>query len=171
MKKSLVYLACPYSHPDPEVRESRFLAATHAAATLTAAGVHVFSPITQTHPILLAGDLPRRWEYWEAYDRAVLSTCRALVVLQLEGWDCSEGVRAETAIAEQLCLPCYFTPPGKIADVIPILASSPDQPATETPEETASRLRFAARVADMLEKDDMSFAAQWVRDRAAEPQP
>lgn len=170
MKKSLVYLACPYSHPDPEVRESRFRAATQAAATLARAGVHVFSPITHTHPILLTGDLPRGWEYWEAYDRAILNTCRALVVLQLEGWDCSEGVRAETTIAEQLGLPCYFTPPGKLTDLIPKLATSLDRQLAETTEETASRLRFAARVAELLEEDGKPNAAQWVRDRAAEPQ-
>ena len=35
MKKSLVYLACPYSHPDRKVRESRFLTATlHTGALL-----------------------------------------------------------------------------------------------------------------------------------------
>lgn len=167
----IVYLACPYTHPDPAVRETRFRAATQAAATLARAGVHVFSPITHAHPILLTGDLPHGWKYWAEYDRAVLSTCRALVVLQLEGWDLSEGVRGETSIAEELGLPCYFAPPEKITDVVPSLASSPDQPATETPEEAASRLRFAARIARMLDEDDMSSAAQWVRDRAAEKQP
>lgn len=124
MKKSLVYLACPYSHPDPEVREARFRAANQAAAVLAAAGVHVFSPITHTHPILLAGDLPCGWEYWEAYDRAVLDACRALVVLQAEGWDQSTGVRAEVTIAEQLGLPCYFVPPGKLRDLAPKLTAS-----------------------------------------------
>jgi len=170
VKKSLVYLACPYTHPDPEVREARFRAANQAAAVLVGAGVHVFSPISHTHPILLAGELPHGWEYWEEYDRAVLSTCLALVVLQLEGWDCSTGVRAEVAIAEQLGLPYYFVAPGKLADLLPKLATSPAQQA-EVPGEAAGRQQFASRLAKLLEDDDKPYAAQWVRDRAAEPQP
>lgn len=123
MKKSLVYLACPYTHPDPAVREARFRAATRAAATLAAAGVHVFSPITHTHPILLAGDLPHGWEYWEAYDRAVLDACRSLVVLKLEGWDQSAGVQAEVEVAKHLGLPCFFEEPEKLLNLLPTLKS------------------------------------------------
>lgn len=169
MKKSLVYLACPYTHPDPAVRKTRFRAANQAAAILMAAGVHVFSPITHTHPILLAGDLPHGWDYWEEYDRAVMSACRALVVLQAEGWDLSEGVRAETAIAEQLGLPCYFATLEEVANLLPDLAASLAQ-QVESPEETTGRLQFAARIARLLEDDDKPYAAQWVRDRAAETQ-
>ena len=170
MKKSLVYLACPYSHPDPEVRESRFRAANQAAASLMREGVHVFSPISHSHHVLLTSELPHEWKYWEEYDRVFLSACRALVVLQLEGWDCSEGVQAETSIARQLGLSCYFAPPEKLSELLPNLKKSIDSQA-ELPEETSSRLRFAARIAELLEGDDMSYAAQWVRDRAAEPQP
>ena len=170
MKKSLVYLACPYSHPDPEVRGARFRAVNQAAAVLVGAGVHVFSPITHTHPLLLTGGLPHGWSYWEEYDRAVLSTCLALVVLQLEGWDQSEGVRGEVSIAGQLGMACYFASPERLTELAPNLKKSLDsQP--ESPKETPSHLRFAAKIARMLEEDGMSNAAQWVLDRAAEPQP
>ena len=124
MVKSLVYLACPYTHPDPSVREARFRAVTRAAAVLMREGVHVFSPITHTHPVLLAGDLPCVWEYWEEYDRAFLDACRALVVLQEDGWEQSTGVRAEVALAEKLGLPCYFVPPGRLRELVPNLTTS-----------------------------------------------
>jgi hypothetical protein len=110
-KTSLVYLASPYSSPDPSMREERFQAACLAASHLMRVGLHVFSPIAHTHPILQAGKLPDGWEYWKAYDEAILSTCRALAVLQLGGWGSSRGIQGEVAIAQRLKLPTYYTAP------------------------------------------------------------
>lgn len=98
----LVYLAVPYSDPDQTVRLARFEAANKAAAKLMAEGEFVFSPISHTHPIALSGGLPLGWDYWEQYDRAILSVCGRLIVLKMPGWDRSEGVKAECAIAEEL---------------------------------------------------------------------
>jgi hypothetical protein len=111
-RTSLVYLASPYSHDDSSVRQERFQAACRAAAHLVRAGLHVFSPIAHSHPIALAGGLPTGWEYWEAYDEAVLSTCRALAVLELDGWRDSRGVQGEVKIADRLKLPTYHTAPN-----------------------------------------------------------
>ena len=102
--RKLVYLACPYSHPDASVREARFLAANKAAARLMAKGEFVFSPISHTHPIAVAGDLPLGWDFWEAYDRAILAACGAIVVLRIDGWEKSKGVTAELQIAKQMGL-------------------------------------------------------------------
>ena len=68
----MIYLAVPYSHADPAVRVARFDAVNKVAAKMMRDGLHVFSPISHTHPIALAGDLPGGWEYWEAYDRALI---------------------------------------------------------------------------------------------------
>ena len=48
---TIIYLAAPYSHPDPGVRERRFRAINRAAAALIAEGRIVFSPISMSHPI------------------------------------------------------------------------------------------------------------------------
>jgi len=103
--RRLVYLACPYSHPDPAVRLERFNAANRAAARLMASGVYVFSPISHTHPIALAGDLPLGWDFWQGYDRAVLACCERLLVLMLDGWESSVGIRAEIALAQEMGIP------------------------------------------------------------------
>jgi Domain of unknown function (DUF1937). len=47
----MIYLASPYSHPDPLVREARFDAACRAMADLVHAGQIVFSPIVHGHPL------------------------------------------------------------------------------------------------------------------------
>jgi hypothetical protein len=110
--KTLVYLATPYSHPDASVREGRFRAVNAAAAELMRKGMHIYSPISHTHPIALAGDLPLGWEYWQAYDRAILAACCAMIVLTLDGWKESKGVAGEIAIANEMGLPVQFISPN-----------------------------------------------------------
>lgn len=114
--KTLVYLATPYSHSDPNVREERFRAVNKAAADLMRAGLHIYSPISHTHPIALAGDLPLGWEYWQAYDRAILASCCKLIVLMLDGWRESKGVTGEIAIACELGLDVEYISPNVAAE-------------------------------------------------------
>jgi len=106
--KKLTYLACPYSHPDRAVRVARFEAANHTAAMLMVQGKYVFSPISHTHPIAEAGNLPLGWDFWEEYDRAILVACVEVVVLMLDGWKESKGVTAEIAIAREIGLPVTY---------------------------------------------------------------
>jgi len=107
-KGALVYLATPYSHPDADVSERRFREVNRVAGDMIRHGAHVFSPISHTHPIALAGDLPKAWEFWQAYDRAMLGVCSKLVVLMQDGWQESVGVQAESAIAKEMGLPIEF---------------------------------------------------------------
>lgn len=104
----LIYLAVPYSHPDPAVRQERFEKVNSMAARLMQAGYLIFSPISHTHPIALAGGLPTGWEYWQAYDRAVLKSCSAMLVYALHGWRESKGVAGEIAIAQELGIPVRY---------------------------------------------------------------
>ncbi|MBM3983831.1 MAG: DUF1937 family protein, partial [Planctomycetes bacterium] len=90
----MIYLASPYSHPDPDVREQRFRAACRATAALLMAGEVVFSPIVHSHP-LVAFEMPTAWSFWERIDRAHLERCDEVVVLMLDGWAHSLGVREE----------------------------------------------------------------------------
>lgn len=106
--KTLVYLAGPYSHPDPAVREGRFRALNAVSAKLMRDGLHIFSPISHTHPIALAGDLPIGFDFWQEYDKAILVTCAKLIVLRLDGWEESLGVRAEMQIAKDIGIPVEF---------------------------------------------------------------
>jgi hypothetical protein len=106
--KTLVYLAVPYSHPDEAVRLARFAAVNKKAAEMMNKGIHIYSPISHTHPIALAGELPINWEFWSGYLEAMLSACQKLVVLRLDGWKESTGVQAEIKIATKLGLPIEY---------------------------------------------------------------
>jgi Domain of unknown function (DUF1937) len=94
----MIYLASPYSHPDPQVREDRFDAACRAAVDLVRAGQSVFSPIVHGHPLVSFG-LPTDWSFWQPYDCEHLQHCDEVVVLRLDGWQNSGGVQAEIALA------------------------------------------------------------------------
>jgi hypothetical protein len=107
MKNTVAYLASPYSHPDPAVREERYQAACRAAAALMRDGQLVYSPIAHSHNLSTYG-LPTDWAFWSQYDREMLARCDELLVLMLDGWDISIGVREEIRIALELGKPIRF---------------------------------------------------------------
>lgn len=119
MTRPLSYLAVPYSHEDPRVRERRFRCANAAAGWLMRKGMHVFSPISHTHPISVDGNLPGHFDYWERFDRAYLSCSHELYVLTLDGWKESKGVRAEIQIARGMDLPIRVIGPTEDFREIP----------------------------------------------------
>lgn len=119
----MIYLASPYSHPDVRVRERRFRQACRAAAALLRAGHAVFSPIAHSHPLVEHG-LPIHWLFWERWGRELLTRCDEVVVLQLDGWIDSVGVRAEIEMARELGKPLQFVEPSLVDEWrTPTLAS------------------------------------------------
>jgi len=94
-----LYLASPYSAPDPEIRETRYQLAEHATAILLRVGVAVYSPIVHCHTLAKNHDLPGDFAFWEKYNYRMLSAARKLLVLKLPGWSESIGVRAEIQYA------------------------------------------------------------------------
>ncbi|HZZ80637.1 MAG TPA: DUF1937 family protein [Gemmataceae bacterium] len=107
----MIYLASPYSHPDPAIRQQRFRAACVVAAALLRAGHTAFSPIVHGHPLIEHG-LPTDWQFWEHWGREMLVRCDGVAVLQLDGWIDSVGVQAEIALARSLAKPLEFVEPS-----------------------------------------------------------
>jgi nucleoside 2-deoxyribosyltransferase len=117
----MIYLASPYSHPDPAVREERYRAACQAAAALLLAGQPVCSPIVHSHPLVAYG-VPTGWVFWSRFDRALLARCDEVLVLMLDGWQESVGVQAEIRIARALGKPVRYLAP-ELATGTPTLAN------------------------------------------------
>lgn len=103
-----IYLATPYFHKDPAIRQRRFEIINRIAAGLIAAGDIVFSPISHSHPIALAKALPLRFDYWEASDRAFIAWADELWVYKGTGWTESTGVWREVLIARELGKPVRY---------------------------------------------------------------
>ena len=95
----LIYLASPYSHDNPAVRQLRFRVACEATVYLMQRGMAVFSPIVHSHPLAGLG-LPDGWAFWQGVDMRFLTVCDRLVVLMLPGWRESVGVQDEIRVCE-----------------------------------------------------------------------
>lgn len=106
-----VYIAIPYSHPNPAVRVHRYNLATGYLAKLSAEKKVAFSPITHSHP-MHEYDLPTDWEFWGAIDLRIISGCAELHVIIEDGWEESIGVQAEIKAAKKLGIPILYVGPG-----------------------------------------------------------
>lgn len=104
----MIYLATPYSHPDTAIRCQRFDIVNRVAAHLMNEGMLIFSPISHTHPIAIAGGLPTGWEYWKKYDEEMLRICSQMIVLTQDGWEESRGVSAEIELAKRKNISIYY---------------------------------------------------------------
>lgn len=114
----LIYLAGPYTHEDPNVMAWRFRQLTRATAELSARGLAIFSPITHSHEVAKVKQLPTEWSFWERIDSAFVRKCDEFWVLQLEGWDRSVGVKAETELAHSLGMPVRYVQPKSFTEAL-----------------------------------------------------
>lgn len=97
----MIYLASPYSHPDPAVVQKRFEDITRIAAEINSRGIVAFSPITYGHTLWeFKKDLPTDWKFWRDICFEYLDLSSEIWVVTLPGWKESVGVMAEIKRAE-----------------------------------------------------------------------
>jgi hypothetical protein len=111
----MIYLASPYSHPDSVVRAQRHRDVCRAAVALIKLGHAVYSPIAHSHALVEHG-LPIDWSFWERHDRNHLAHCDEVVVLMLDGWEASVGVREEVRIANEINKPVRYIDIARLVD-------------------------------------------------------
>jgi len=97
----LIYLACPYTHADHRIERVRAEIATGVAMRVMGLGQAVFSPLSHSLEVCERG-AAGNWEAWRVVNRRVIAVCDELHVLQLPGWDKSEGVADEQEEAIRL---------------------------------------------------------------------
>ena len=114
----MIYLVSPYSHPDPAVRDRRYLAACRTTVHLLLAGRSVFSPIVHGHPLVAFG-LPPDWSFWARHDGAHLRRCDQVLVLPVDRWRESQCVQAEIELAQRLGIPVSYAQERDVAPVSP----------------------------------------------------
>ena len=108
-----IYLASPYSHPDPIVREARYLAAMREVAGCLRENITIYSPIVHYHELAKITDLPKEVEFWETYNYIMLRAAEMLWVLMLDGWEKSKGIEKEMAKAREFKIPVIQLNPKK----------------------------------------------------------
>jgi hypothetical protein len=95
----MIYLASPYTHPDPLEMEYRYECILETTAHFLTQGHPVYSPIVHCHPLAKAKDLPRNYDFWFQYNIHMLELADEVWVIQLDGWQKSQGVNSEIAHA------------------------------------------------------------------------
>jgi len=106
--RKLIYLACPYSHKDPEVRQARYEKISKIAAALVSKGIHAFSPITYGHTLIDFVKMPGNWEFWQEFCLVFLQHADELWVYKFEDWEKSMGIRAEIDYATLKKIPIKY---------------------------------------------------------------
>ena len=108
---SFTYLASPYTHADPAVREGRFRAACLVASKMMLVGEVTFSPIAHSHPIEVESGVVSDGEFWKRQDEPYLMACTKLAVLMIPGWKESRGVQHEIDVATKRGIPIEYIQP------------------------------------------------------------
>lgn len=99
-----IYLALPYSHSNPEIRKARFDIATAVSVSLMKQGAVVFSPITYSHQFCQYG-IGIDFNTWADFDYSMIDWADELWLLEINGFECSFGVRKELEKARQTKTP------------------------------------------------------------------
>ena len=102
-----IYIASPYSHSDPSVREERFKLTQRLVANASIKGYNVFSPIVYHHPTAILHKLPTDFNYWLQFNNIMQSKAIMTWVLTIDGWEASKGVDHEINFAHHLGQPWY----------------------------------------------------------------
>ena len=113
-KYTFLYMAGPYSLY-PAGIEQAFIDHCRIAAELVRDGVHVYSPVAHTHPIAVHGDIePLNHEFWMKFNRAAMKVSKALVIVELPGWEESVGVEQERLAFARMGKPIYYLDPDSL---------------------------------------------------------
>lgn len=101
----LMYVAAPYSDPDPAIVKGRMAVFDEVVADLLRRQNYFpISPLLN-HPIVAQHTVPGDWEFWQHYSRRLLGRSDILGIIQLPGWEKSAGVSGEREFARTLSLP------------------------------------------------------------------
>jgi hypothetical protein len=94
-----IYLASPYSKYAPALDYACDVVCI-VAARLMRVGVQVYSPIAHSHTIATRGGLdPLDGPFYVAHNKHEQDLCDLLLVVTMDGWDESDGIKGEFAHA------------------------------------------------------------------------
>lgn len=104
----LYYLASPYSHKDPCIKEMRYVMVCMVSALLYRLGYNLLEPIACSHPVARMFALPTGYEFWKKRDRKMIEVSDGVIVVQMKGWLTSVGVTDEIQYALSIGKPVYY---------------------------------------------------------------
>lgn len=106
----MIYLAQPYSDPDPEVQNLRYRKALKVCAWLMSKGKHVYSPIVHWHNAAMDHQFSTDAAFWYEHNVHMVRRADALYIYQLKGWHESVGLYGELKAAVDHGKPVHLLP-------------------------------------------------------------
>jgi hypothetical protein len=97
-----VFVITPYRHENSKIVEQRVKTVNLYVGSLTQAGLVVYSTVSAMHHLAEMCSLPSDWKYWEKHCATMIECSKVVHLLQLDGWEESEGVQGEIEIANNL---------------------------------------------------------------------
>lgn len=89
----------------------RMKVASEVAFKLHQEGALTFSPLTHNVPLDEISGAPNTdGVTWKRFNHELLSRCNRIMVIQMPGWDLSDGVKAEMDLADKLGIPISYIP-------------------------------------------------------------
>lgn len=107
-----IYVASPYSDPDPYVREDRYLTVMGYTADLIRRKVAAFSPIVYSHDMAIRHNFPKDYMFWQRFNTAMLLSAEAVHILCMDGWKDSKGIDVEIELCKEIYKRVYKVDPS-----------------------------------------------------------
>lgn len=105
----MIYLASPYSHIDPEVRQWRYeTVRDFVAHHMQNAPMPIYSPIVYGHYMAKEKGMPFHKDFWHRHNTSMLRRCEIFWGMKLPGWDESAGCKIELNMAENLLMSIHY---------------------------------------------------------------
>lgn len=111
------YVASPYTHADPAVREERYRVAVAFVAWAASERMLVYSPIVHWHVAAQTRALPTDADFWAWMNVGDQEVADGLIVLALPGWRDSAGVAEELVYAARWSQEVRFFRPANAPNV------------------------------------------------------
>jgi hypothetical protein len=99
-----IYISIPYTGMETH----SFQIANQVAGELIKMGHVIFSPISHSHPIAIECGMAGDHEAWKAQNEAFLRWCDEMVIVDIVGWEKSNGVSWEMQEISKMGKPFTF---------------------------------------------------------------
>jgi hypothetical protein len=110
------YLGSPYSKYPGGLTQAH-IDVCREAARLISLGLPIFSPIAHTHPIAMISGLdPLDHMIWLLADQPMMDAAFGLIVLKMDGWSRSYGLKHEIETFADVGKPIVYLTPGETPD-------------------------------------------------------
>lgn len=105
-KTEQIYLACPYSHPEPAIQQERLEKVSRVAGLLIQKDFLVYSPVS--HGVNIAKHCAMNGDYktWQNHCLSMLRRSKYAIALLLKGYEESIGMNDELSWCRTWGIPC-----------------------------------------------------------------